>query len=192
MTRKNLMDCIHKEMCKIWREVIPDDYRNGWFLKEDTLKNALYFYLRSRLGAIFEQNDVRIFTEFTDGPLKGTQKCADLVIAKVDFKRQCRYYGEAVSDILAIVEIKHKRGYAAAQDIYADYDKMAYYAENLGNDCRLYMASIWENEDEETPWMNRNAAWASGRLTELNASYDKREGEMRFYVFDHSNRKARK
>lgn len=48
----------------IWEKEIKEDYINGWLLKEDTLKNALYYHLRNRLGALLDENNIRIFTEY--------------------------------------------------------------------------------------------------------------------------------
>ena len=50
----------------VWEYDIKADYQYGWLLKEDTLKNSFYFYLRSKLENLFCENNVRIFTEFTD------------------------------------------------------------------------------------------------------------------------------
>jgi hypothetical protein len=47
------------------------------------------------------------------------------------------------------------------------------------------MATIWEYEDDETNWARKNAAWAKNTLTELNASYEREFGDMRFYVWEH-------
>ena len=44
---KEVLDTIHRRIKYIWEEKIKEDYDDGWLLKEDTLKNALYFHLRS-------------------------------------------------------------------------------------------------------------------------------------------------
>lgn len=186
MTDTELKNRIYAELVSIWETNIKEDYDGGWLLKEDTLKNALYFHLRSRLGKLFKENDVRIFTEFTDAEFKGSKKRPDLVIAKVDMERQCGYWGEAVTDCLAVVEIKFKTGFSDAERIYADYEKLRHYIETLKVTGDLYMVTIWEQEDFPTNWIRKNAAWAKGRLVELNASYKRNsEGELQFYPFPH-------
>ena len=96
------------------------------------------------------------------------------------------YLGETVEDILAVIEIKLKNGFAGSNTIYNDYEKLKCYAQKLGVSAKLYMATIWEYEDEPTTWERKNAAWAKGRLTELNASYVRgSDHEMRFYVCPH-------
>ena len=47
------------------------------------------------------------------------------------------------------------------------------------------MATIWEYEDDETCWEPENSQWASGKLTELNASYKRNSDEMNFYICEH-------
>jgi len=48
------------------------------------------------------------------------------------------------------------------------------------------MATIWEYEDDASGWIRKNAAWAKGRVTELNASYKRNsDDETQFYVVKH-------
>ena len=48
------------------------------------------------------------------------------------------------------------------------------------------MATIWEYEDDEVPWLTKPEAWSKGRLTELNASYKRNsENEIQFYISRH-------
>ncbi|MGN1316079.1 MAG: hypothetical protein ACI4VW_03360 [Acutalibacteraceae bacterium] len=48
------------------------------------------------------------------------------------------------------------------------------------------MATIWENEDDKTTWIRKNAAWAKDKVLELNASYKRNsENELQFYVCEH-------
>ena len=46
----NIIQVIDEAIVSIWEHEIKADYENGWLLKEDTLKNALYFHLRNRLS----------------------------------------------------------------------------------------------------------------------------------------------
>ena len=186
-TKENnqIINCIDATIQKIWENEIKKDYNNGWLLKEDTLKNAFYFHLRKKLGNFFEENDIRIFTEFTDEKFKGTGRRPDMVIAKVDFDKDVSYFGDSVTECLAVIEFKYKSGFTASNDIYEDYKKMRWYANKLKAEGNLYMATIWECEDDETAWENENNKWAIGKLVELNASYVRGTKEMRFYVKSH-------
>lgn len=177
---------IDKTIKYIWEHKIPKDYDNGWLLKEDTLKNSIYYYLRKRLGKFFDKNSIRIFTEFTDAEFKHSKKRPDIVIANVDFADggESGYYGDDIKECLAIIEIKFKNE-NAADTIYADYDKLKAYIDNLDVKAKLYMATIWESEDNPTTWIRKNAAWAKNRLTELNASYKPGTQDMRFYIGEH-------
>ncbi len=182
----DLINLIDKTLIDIWENKIKSDYECGWLLKEDTLKNAIYFHLRNKLGNVFEENDIRIFTEFTDCEFKGTGYRPDMVIARVNMNGESKYWGDDVIECLAIIEIKYKTGFAPHNDIISDYEKMKYYVQELDVEAKLYMATIWEYEDNVTTWERKNAAWAKGRLTELNASYVRNsDHEMQFYVYKH-------
>ena len=186
MTKTQIQNVIHKTIVSIWNDKISEDYDYGWLLKEDTLKNALYFHLRNALGELFDQNDVRIFTEFTDEKFKHNRCRPDIVIARVDLDKTVKYWGDSVTECLAVIEIKFKTGFLPHAEIEADYEKLRYYAEDLGVTGRLYMATIWEYEDDATTWIRKNAAWAKGKVTELNASYERGPNQkMRFYVCNH-------
>ena len=108
-----------------------------------------------------------------------------MVIARVNADSDESYWGNAVTNCLAVIELKYKTGFNASEEIYADYDKLRYYVETLGIDSKLYMATIWEYEDDETAWA-KDADWLKGRVTELNASYKRGSAnEPQFYVYPH-------
>lgn len=182
-----IINTIHRRLKYIWEEKIKEDYINGWLLKEDTLKNALYHHLRNELSSIFAENNIRIFTEFTDYKFKGSKMRPDMVIATVDFDKDehTGYYGDDVKECIAVIEIKFKNAYSS-DTIYDDYEKLENYITNLNINAHMYMATIWEEFDDPTTWIRKNAAWAKGRVTELNASYIKNtDCEPQFYVFEH-------
>ena len=185
MNREKIIKLIDDTIKSIWKNEIAYDYDEGWLLKEDTLKNSFYFHLRTKLGQIFDKNDIRIFTEFTDDKFRGSGCIPDMVIAKVDFEKDARYYGDYVEECLCVIEFKYKTGFNSADVIFKDYEKMCKYVKELGINCKLYMATIWEHEDDATNWERKNASWAKNLLTELNASYERRSGDMRFYIFEH-------
>lgn len=183
---KKVIDSIHKKIKYIWETKIKEDYENGWLLKEDTLKNSLYYHIRTELYSLFEEHNIRIFTEFTDGKFKGSHYRPDMVIATVDLAAENDYYADSIIECLAVIEIKNKAGFNSHKVISADYDKLYKYTEELGVNCKLYMATIWECEDKPTTWIRKNAAWAKGKVTELNASYKwNSDFELQFYVYEH-------
>lgn len=181
----DIIQIIDEAVVSIWEHEIKADYENGWLLKEDTLKNALYFHLRSKLDKLFYENDIRIFTEFTDWAFQHSGYRPDMVIARVNPDSNANYWGNAVTKCLAVIELKYKTGFTASEKIYADYDKLRYYVETLGIDSKLYMATIWEYEDDQTAWAE-DADWLKDRVIELNASY-KRDfaNEPQFYIARH-------
>ena len=180
-----IMQIIDEAIQSIWENEIRNDYENRRLLKEDTLKNALYYHLRNRIGWLCDECDLRIFTEFTDDKFRGTGRIPDMVIARMDMKKDVRYWGDAVTECLAVIEIKYKANAGASRDVFADYDKLRYYVEKLNVESKLYMATIWECEDDPTTWERKNAAWAKGKVTELNASFKRGTWDMQFYVAEH-------
>ena len=109
-----------------------------------------------------------------------------MVIATVDMdSERTGYFGKYVKDCIAVIEIKFKNSYGV-DAIYADYEKIEGYLNDLDMNGHIYMATIWENEDEPTTWIRKNAAWAKEKVTELNASYIKgSDGKLQFYVYEH-------
>ena len=181
----NINELIDRTLVDIWVNEIPKDYKNEWLLQEDTLKCSIYLHLRNKLGKIFEDNGIRIYTEFTSEPFADAHKKPDIVIAKMKLDNDYNYLGEAVEEILAVIEVKYKTGFSSSKTIYNDYEKMKYYAQELGVTAKLYMATIWEYEDDPTAW-EENESWTRGRLTELNASYIRdSDYVMQFYVWRH-------
>ncbi len=129
---------------------------------------------------------MRIFTEYTEGEFKGRKKRPDMVIAKVDFEnRESEYYADDIKECVVVIEIKFKNA-NGVQTICADYDKLEQYPKEFNLNAHLYMATIWEEFDQPTTWIRKNAAWAKGRVTELNASYiPGTDYEPQFYVYEH-------
>ena len=104
----DVIQVIDEAIVSIWQHEIKADYEAGWLLKEDTLKNALYFHLRSKLGKLFDENDIRIFTEFTDWKFKHSGYRPDMVIARVNADSDESYWGDAVTNCLVVIELKYK------------------------------------------------------------------------------------
>lgn len=182
---KKVLDLIHRRVKYIWEEKIKEDYEYDWLYRESTLKSALYHHIRTECSDLFQKEDIRIFTEFTDDKFNSMKYRPDLVIAKVDTeKNKYDYYSKAIGDILVVFEIKFVSSETEAEKVYADFDKLKEYVDN-GVEAHLYMATIWENADKSAYWIRKNAAWAKGRVTELNASYADQDYNVQFYVCEH-------
>ncbi len=188
---KEIFDTIHRRIKYIWEERIKEDYELDWLYRESTLKSALYHHIRTECSDLFQKEDIRLFTEFTDDKFNSMKCRPDLVIAKVDSEKgKYNYYSEAIGSILAVFEIKFISTEKEADRVYADYKKLEEYINN-GIDAHLYMVTIWECEDDDTSWIRKNAKWAKGRVTELNALIKKKsDWETQFYVFEHGKKEV--
>lgn len=169
----------------VWKNEIQSDYNENWIMNEDGLKNALYFHLRKQLEPILLENNLRIFTEFKDAEFQRKRYRPDMVIAHVDMESDADYWRQAVTNCVAVIELKFKSNLRDQEAIYADYDKLKEYIDELKIEGKLYMATIWECEDDQTTWIRKNAAWAKGRVTELNASLTWNSYKPQFYFYEH-------
>ena len=184
-TDAEFMQIIDEAIQSIWKTEIKHDYDENWIMNEDGLKTALYFHLRKRLEPVFAEHNLRIFTEFKDAEFSESGFRPDMVIARIDMNSDADCWRGAVTDCLAVLELKFKSRFLDKEAIYADYEKLRAYTERLDLSCRLYMATIWECEDDPTTWIRKNAAWAKGKVTELNASLTWDERKSQFYVHVH-------
>ena len=180
-----ILQIIDEAIQSIWKTEIKHDYDENWIMNEDGLKTALYFHLRKRLAPVFAEHNLRIFTEFKDAEFSESGFRPDMVIARIDMNSDAEYWRGAVTDCLAVLELKFKSRFLDKEAIYADYEKLRAYTERLDLSCRLYMATIWECEDDPTTWIRKNAAWAKGKVTELNGSLTWGERKSQFYVHVH-------
>lgn len=187
----NITQIIDKEIKQMWLNEIAEDYREHRLLKEDSLKNAFYHHLRNRLGDDFlDKNNLRIFTEFSDGMLQGTKKVADIAIVEManPSKSYSKPLREYVENIVAIIELKYKNGSASTnENINRDVQKLKEYIQIHNIDCQYYLAVIQEAHLGKQNWVNGNAVrgWAKGKVTELTASYDKNY-EMQFDIIPYN------
>lgn len=53
MDLRGLQEVIDRVIKEVWVLNISKDYKSFFLLKEDTLKNALYYHLRTRLQHFF-------------------------------------------------------------------------------------------------------------------------------------------
>jgi len=63
--KNDVLKVIDTTIKKIWTDDLSIDHDKSYILKEDSLKNAFYFHLRTRLGDCFlNENNLRIFNEY--------------------------------------------------------------------------------------------------------------------------------
>lgn len=172
--------------------MIPNkDYDNYFLLKEDSLKCSFYYHLRNKLGDEFlQQNNLRIFSEFNDSKLKGQKVRADIAIVIFNPNKKDYYFGNRVTDIVAIIELKFKGKNVSAEHFLDDIVKTKKYIKDLDiKNCHYYLGFIHENEYEEgTQWIykNRDLKWANKKVTELFANKIKDgNGNLEFGIIPH-------
>ena len=184
-TDAEIIQIIDEAIKSVWENNIKSDYDANWIMNEDGLKNALYFHLRMWLEQVLVENDLRIFTEFKDAEFHGSKFRPDMVIAHVDSSSDADYWRQAVTNCVVVIELKFKSMFQDKEAIYADYDKLKEYIEKMDIKGKLYMATIWECEDDQTSWIPQDESWAKGKVTELNASLTWESCESQFYVKPH-------
>lgn len=184
-TDAEIIQIIDGAIKSVWENNIKSDYDANWIMNEDGLKNALYFHLRMWLEQVLVENDLRIFTEFKDAEFHGSKFRPDMVIANVDSSSDADYWRQAVTNCVVVIELKFKSRFQDKEAIYADYDKLKEYIEKMDIKGKLYMATIWECEDDQTSWIPQDESWAKGKVTELNASLTWESCESQFYVKPH-------
>ncbi|MBE6727061.1 MAG: hypothetical protein E7562_00260 [Ruminococcaceae bacterium] len=184
---KKVLDEIHNTIKYVWEYDIKYDYDKNMLLKEDTLKNSLYFHIRTRLGSLLEKYNIMIFTEFNTDKFRHSGFRADMVIAQMNLDKKEKFWGDCVEKFISVIEIKFKGDFKTAPDIiYEDYKKTKEYIKSLdlGDNCHYYVATIWECYPDSKWWLDKETKWAKGNLTELNADFNSKN-EMSFYVKEH-------
>lgn len=182
---KRIIKEIDNAIKYIWKHNIKKDYEDNSLLMEDTLKNALYFHLRTKLSALLDKHNIKIFTEFNSDKFKGSGYRPDMVLAQIDTDISNEFLGDCIKEYVCIIELKYKSdAYSSADEIYNDYEKIRHYINEMDLNCpRYYMAAIWECRPDSKKWLDDDD-WAKGILTELNADYGSK-GDMLFYVKEH-------
>lgn len=189
MIKKSVLEIIRSVVKEIWKEEISKDYERKFLFKEDTLKNALYYHLRTKLGDGFlRENSLRIYTEYY---IEGYK--IDLVIAEVDVEKASKVHlRECVTDLAIAMELKYKSG--AVDDLYyQDVQKVVDYIADLPYpNCHYYLGFIQEVPFEgfgEFSWLDklnkRQRAKVEGRVTELIQFWRPETGEPDWRVIEH-------
>ena len=188
MVKRAVLAEIDREIKSVWLHEIQRDYGNGALLYEDSLKCGLYHHLRNRLDPLLQANHLRIYGEYTFPDLKCR---ADLVIAEIDEAWETRrYLKSAVTQIVAVIELKYTASADAATEawIRSDLRKFKRYFQEGNLDCQFYFGVIYEVECSTLNWVDgRSVApgtWGHGRVTELDAGYI--DGKMSFEVHSYN------
>lgn len=104
MPDESIVRLIDKTIKEIWVNEIKKDYDEDYLLKEDSLKNSLYFHIRSKLGNVLRDNNLRIYPEFYFPELKYR---ADLAIVQMDTESENYYLKDRIKEVVAIFELKY-------------------------------------------------------------------------------------
>ncbi|WP_428911987.1 hypothetical protein [Niallia sp. Krafla_26] len=186
MNIRKLQEIIDQTIKKVWVTKIRQDYKTYYLLKEDTLKNALYYHLRTELHHLLDYYNLRIYTEFH---YQGF--ISDLAIVKLnDIPGNHDHLKEDVESILAIIEVKYK-GNVNLKPFEDDVRKIQQYIENDTAITQYYLAFVHEVEYEYIDgdsWLTlEQKEWAKARLTELSGYFVEETDEMIWTVLSHND-----
>ncbi|GAB7057452.1 MULTISPECIES: hypothetical protein [unclassified Paenibacillus] len=164
---------VDRAIKEAWLYNIKSDYSSNFILLEDSLKNAFYFHLRNKLtDAFLRENNLRIYTELHTG----YGERIDISVVRIDDSEKV-HLREQITDIVAVIELKHKSGTVPINPFREDINKVKTYLKRKEHpQCQYYLGFIHETEYEleETSWLSpkEQATWAKGKLTELSAFYN--------------------
>lgn len=96
-----IKNMIHKTIKDIWENNISKDYNEHYLLREDSLKNAFYFHLRSDLADILTKQNIRNFTELHYRNMNFPNSRADLAMVQLNTTNE-------IKEVLAVIEFKYK------------------------------------------------------------------------------------
>ena len=188
MVDESIVRLIDKTIKEIWVNEIKKDYDEDYLLKEDSLKNSLYFHIRSKLEDVLRDNNLRIYPEFYFPELKYR---ADLAIVQMDTESENYYLRDRVKEVVAIFELKYvnasNNDEATEQWIMEDIKKFKRYIREGQLNAQFYFAVIYENERKRMNWMDQRSSkcWAKGRVTELDAAIVGEEMQFEVHSYNH-------
>lgn len=174
--KQSVVNEIIDTLCNIWEKNIQKDYNKGILLEEDTLKCALYYHLRRKIGKLMNDNNLCILTEYLGPEFKKINCRPDMVIVKMKDNCDEEYLINHIEEVVVAIELKFKNGYSY-DSIVADKYKLKNYVKNIRNNCQYVLAVIQEKCWDYPFWLDDRQAnnWAKGRVTELVASYDEND-----------------
>lgn len=183
---KSIYTKVHQTIMDVWRYDIKSDYNHHFLLKEDTLKNAMYYHIRNRLGDTFiKDNNLAIFTEY----YIDTNQKIDLVVVEIDVdKAKNDYLGNCVEEIIAIVEMKYKGRNVSEKHFINDVEKVLVFTNQFKSMAtKFFLAFIREkyfHADEVTNFLSDYEGYPSGRIVELLSYGSVEKDNMVWKVFE--------
>lgn len=186
MVNEDIIERIDTEIKNIWKEELQTDYENHYLLKEDSLKNAFYFHLRTRLGDKFLiGNNLRIYTEYY---IHGER--IDLVIVKINTQSAAENYLEdSVEKVLVAIEMKYKNHTVNDDVFYQDIKKICSFIDSWGYATKHYFAFIQEKyfkNEEVMNWIDdKDSLKIRGLVTELYAYWDEGQNSTVWKIVDY-------
>ncbi|MCM3155019.1 hypothetical protein M3611_23695 [Priestia megaterium] len=160
---------------EIWVTNIKKDYEEKYLYKEDSLKNALYYHLRSKMDL---SEEIRIYPEFR----LSCGRRVDIAIVKVDFeKARSHHLSESIHSIEALIEIKYIKAGLSDEAFYKDLNKLAdYYISYPG--AKLYAAFIHEEHysKEDLRWLDYTSLSeeVKSNISEISGYLDSENSEF--------------
>lgn len=167
MIDNSIIEEIDRIIKETWVNDIAKDYHSAYLLKEASLKCSLYFHLRTKLGKILDENNLRIYPEYY---FHNLSYYADIAIVQVD--NSIDKARDKVVDVIAVMDLKYDcRNYIGTENsIKYDLHKIKNCIQ-LGKLCQYYFVVIYETECICLNWLDKRNTnnWAKGYVTELNA-----------------------
>ncbi|MEK1828968.1 hypothetical protein AAAC51_07415 [Priestia megaterium] len=176
---------VHSVIQKVWLEDIKQDFDEKRLLRERSLQCSFYYHLRRRLGEDFiEENNIQLYPEFPIGNEK-----ADLAVVVVDPNSTAINLEDRVTEVLSIIEMKHKNAKARERCFDEDIDKIMSYIKYIQSDAMYYIAFIREkyfDPNEVINWItNEQALESNGQLTEMHSYGNLHTDEMIWNVIEY-------
>ena len=184
-----LIEKLDRVIKSVWLNEIYCDFLSCKILNEDTLKNSIYYHLRTNFNYDINLKDLLIYTECTHYDFKkDLNYIPDIIIATKDFTKTPNYNDCYINDVIAILELKYKSKncYRVDKLVYNDYDKLHKY-KSLYPNAQLYNCAITLGDFDRAEWLDKEETnqWAKNCVTELNA-YEPNE-KIEFQVFSYNN-----
>ncbi|MCM3130996.1 MULTISPECIES: hypothetical protein [unclassified Paenibacillus] len=177
---------IHKTIKEIWENNISKDYHDNFLLREDSLKNAFYFHLRSSLSDLLMEQKLRIYTELNYRDINVPGSRADLAVAQLDDLNE-------IQEVIAVIEFKYKRSNVNERYYQEDVRKIVNLVKSsphpIYDETYYYLAFL--NETIYEPIRSEHLSYttpsdrvvAAGRITELLGYQE--DGVSTWYSIDH-------
>lgn len=141
----------------LFRKVLYFPKTSPVYFRCTSLQCSLYHHLQNELNPLLQQNQLYIYPEFYFKELKFF---ADLAIAEMDMSLEKTWLSEKMTDIAAIIELKHDSGNAMSPSDYikTEMPKLKEYVRWLDYDCQYYFGVIYENDCEWLHWFDKRSS----------------------------------